>query len=140
MSVHSPKIVNYEVLTASNPVKNNYFDQDDFYPADGTEFSSAIGNRKARASTRAERRKRGFLGLKDRARRKQTEADAQLAAAKNIGKESKADVLLAQSLGSVGGTKKGSSKKGLSTIAWIGIGASVLAILGVTIYLIKRKK
>jgi len=87
MNVHSPKIVNYEVLTASNAIKDNYFDQDDFYPADGTEFSNAIGNRKARASRRAERRKRGFLGLKDRARRKQTEADAQLAAAKSIGKQ-----------------------------------------------------
>ncbi len=140
MNVHSPKIVNYEVLTASNAIKDNYFDQDDFYPADGTEFSNAIGNRKARASRRAERRKRGFLGLKDRARRKQTEADAQLAAAKSIGKESKADVALAKSLGTLGGSRKPAPKKGLSTIALVGIGVGALALVGLTIFLIKRKK
>ena len=136
----NPKVVNYDVVSASNPVTKNYFDQDDFYPADGSEFHNAIGNKKARASRRAERRKRGFLGLKDRAKRKQTEADAQLAAAQSLSKDSKADIELAKSIGKIGGGTKGASKKGLSTMAWVGIGAGVLAILGVTIYLIKRKK
>ena len=145
------RIVNYDVVTAMDKVPTNSFDQDNFYPADGldgleydVEFSNTIGNRKARqkrrAERRAERRKRGFLGLKDRAKRKQTEADAQLAAAQNIGKDSKADIALAQSLGTLGGSKKGGSKKGLSTIAWAGIGVGILALLGVTIYLVKRKK
>ena len=145
MNVHAPRVINYEVVNASNTIRENYLDQDNFYPADGldgleydVEFSNARGDRKSR---RANRRKRGFLGLKDRAKRKQTEADAQLAAAQSIGKDSKSDIALAQSLGSVGGkTRRGAPKKGLSTIAWVGIGVGALALIGLTIFLVKRKK
>lgn len=147
MNVHAPRIVKYEVLSASNPIKDNYFDQDDFYPADGTEFSNAVGKRKRS-------KKGGFLqkvvdytpigmvkkGLDRRAVRKQTEADAQLLASKGIGRESKADIELAKSLRTTGVSGKGGAKKGLSTIAWVGIGVGALALVGLTVFLIKRKK
>ena len=158
MNVHSPKVINYEVVTANNPITKNYFDQDDFYPADGSEFSNAIGDRRARKSnTRARkvnRQKGGFFqklvdytpigmikkGADRRALRKQTEANAQLAASRGIGKDSKADIALAQSLGSAGRTRRPAPKKGLSTIAWVGIGVGALALVGLTIFLVKRKK
>lgn len=145
------KVINYTVLSAMDKVPTNTFDEDNFYPLDGldglddAELSNASGKKKKRG---------GFFqkvvdytpigmvkkGLDRRAIRKQTEADAQLQASKGIGKESKSDIELARSLRTMGASAKGGAKKGLSTIAWVGIGFGALALVGVTVFLIKRKK
>lgn len=63
-------------------------------------------------------------------------AAAQLEAAKNMGKETSLDKALAGSLGA----KKSGGSKGLSTMAWVGIGVGALALIGVGIFVVMKMR
>ena len=67
---------------------------------------------------------------------KQTAAEGQRLAAESMGKESQSDVALAQALAQ----KPADAPKGLSTGAKVGIALGVLAVLGVGIYFVMKKR
>lgn len=73
---------------------------------------------------------------KTKAGAKATAAEGQRLAAESMGKESQSDVALAQALAQ----KPAETSKGLSTGAKIGIALGVLAVLGVGVYFVMKKK
>ena len=141
-------------MIAASAAQNtpDYFDQDNFYPADG-DYSEARGrlkgtifDKKERAKRRAERQKR--INARQSAKNEEVKSRAELN--RQAGKESQGDVELAKSLsavaaapipGATDNTATASTSTGLSKNKKILIGvgvAVVLAVLGVVIY--KRYK
>lgn len=143
-------------MIAASAAQNtpDYFDQDNFYPADG-DYSEARGRRrrskkgtifdkKERAKRRAARQEM----IKSRVSAKNEEIKARAELNRQAGKESQGDVELAKSLSAIAATPApGASDSTTATSTGlsknkkilIGVGvAVVLAVLGVVIY--KRYK
>jgi hypothetical protein len=137
----------YTAELANAPVYGNPVDNDLFAPMDGepvgemSGMSYATGRRKTavgkmfgtpegkkrRQSARQERRDAKTGAKRDY-------AAAQLEAAKNMGKETSLDKALAGSFGA----KKSGGSKGLSTMAWVGIGVGALALIGAGIFVVMK--
>lgn len=151
-------VIEYDALMGMSPMKNNPFDNDNFYEMDGRgcrcgccpkceQKSNAVGgllpSRGERQRNRARRQARRDSRLDARATRKQTRADARgtrasakltqadssRVAAQNLGQESQSDIELAKALAST--QPIGETKKGLSKNAKIGIAVGSVVVLGV---------
>jgi hypothetical protein len=111
-------IEQFDAVTAITPIGDR-FDFDNFYNGSGP-LSDSI--RKS---------------IDSRRKRLNTTAKAQLEASKGLAKGANSGNDLLKALSS---TKKEENKKGLSTFAKVGIGAAVVAVLGIGAYFILRKK
>lgn len=111
----------------------NYFDQDNFYPADG--LKSIGQNIKGFFSDdEAAKRREGREGRKNtrtgaRADERKSRADLN----REIGKDKQSDIELAKAL-------KGDEKPGMSTTTKVLIGVGVAAVLGAVVYFTVIKK
>lgn len=111
----------------------NYFDQDNFYPADGI-IKSARGNAKGFLSEeeaqkrRDERRKNRGLRTESKADERKSRADLN----RSIGKESAVDAELAKALGGV-------DKEPMSKNTKIIIGVSAALVIGAIAYFVIKK-
>jgi hypothetical protein len=116
----------YDAVLADSPVMRNYYDADNFYPANGLLGRIGKGtilDKKERARRRALREKRKGM----RAEGKLAVAQSSKIAAQGLGKESQADIELAKSLNAKSGG--GKTKTGMSTTTKVLIGVGVLAVL-----------
>lgn len=143
----------YDVVYAENNIGGNYNDNDTFYPATGRLRNAAANLKRNSGKNREIRRERRTSRIKRRDVRatskadarinrtgaKVTQAQAQQEAAKGLSDPS-ADIALSKSLATMtSGPSPSAEKKGLSTMAWVGIGVGVLA-LGVGAYFVFKKK
>jgi len=104
----------------------NYFDQDNFYPADGNQSKQRAAQRE---KMRAERQK--LRGDKKSAKTAEIQSRADLN--KAIGQQNPADLELAKALGA-------SDKEPMSTTTKVLIGVGVLAVVGAIAYFIIKEK
>lgn len=122
-------------MVAASAAQNtgNYFDQDNFYPADGIKgaFQSANANIKDFFSKEqsAERRK----SRKERKAAKTAEIQSRADLNKSAGQEKQSDVELAKALGK-------SDSQPMSTTTKVLIGVGVLAVVGAIAYFVIKKK
>ena len=110
----------------------NYFDQDNFYPANGQNvFQSAGSNIKSFFGKDAASERR--TSRKERKSAKSAEIQSRAELNKSVGQEKASDVELAKALGS-------SKSTGMSTTTKVLIGVGVLAVAGTIIYFVTKKK
>lgn len=130
----------YDAVLADNPVSRNYFDADNFYPADGEEFSNLLPMFKGTFLDKKERARRRGLREKRRGMRaegKLAVAQSSKIAAQGLGKESQSDIELAKALNAKSGVVK--TKTGMSTTTKVLIGVGVLVVLGIGGYFAYKK-
>jgi hypothetical protein len=136
-------VIEYEATLGLDNVRNNPFDEDNFYPADGCgcgccpkceRKSNALGglipSRAERQKNRARRQARKDMRVKS----KLTQSEAQKIASQSLGKDSASDVALANALASspTPPAKSGMSKN--TKTALIVGGVIVLGVLGYFAY------
>jgi cobalamin biosynthesis Mg chelatase CobN len=146
-------VIEYEATLGLDNVRNNPFDEDNFYPMDGSSCvcgccpkcerkSNALGGlipssaemKKNRA--RRQTRKDSRQARKDaRVGVKMTQAEASKIASQSLGKESASDVALAQALAS----QTPVAKSGMSKNAKIGIIVGSVILVGVLGYFAYKK-
>lgn len=113
-------IENFDAVIARDNVRKNYYDQDTFYPANGL---------KKRFDFRKEK-------FKSRQALKDKQAETQKNLAKGISKSSQQDLQLLKAINT-----PVEKPKGMSTVAKVGIGVGVAAVLGIaTYFIIKSRK
>ena len=144
------EVIDFEVMPGSAKVSDMY-DNENFYPFDGDEFSYAIGDRlrsgfqrlssniKERKDRRQDRRDTRVASKADartlKAESKLTQAEASREAAKGLADPS-ADIALANAMASQGTPKT----EGMSTGVKIAIGIGALAVVGTIAYFLMKKK
>ena len=145
-------VIEYEASLGLDNVRNNPFDEDNFYPMDGgcgcgccpkcERKSNALGglipSKGERQKNRARRQARQDTRLDSRVKRQQTKADAKLTqadssriASESLGKESASDVALAQALAS---SSTPQAKSGMSKNTKIAIIVGSVILVGVLGY------
>lgn len=147
-------VENYQIATGMTTMRGNPFDADNFYPASGCgcgncpcskcqeSSSMALGglipSRAELQKIRARRQNRKDIRAKSNAvkrtnvsQSKLANAQAQKSAAIALANQKDADIIDVK--------QKLAEDKGMSLGAKIGIGVGVLAVIGVAVYLIKRK-
>jgi len=133
----------YDAVLADSPVTKNYYDADNFYPANGLLgrlTKDTVLSTKERARRRALREKRRDQRQTRRDARtgaKVTTAQSGKIAAESLGKESQSDIELAKALGSKSSGVK--TKTGMSTTTKVLIGVGVLVVLGIGGYFAYKK-
>lgn len=125
-------------MVAANAAQNtqNYFDQDNFYPANGI-FHGTILDKKERTKRRSQRQK-----LKsEKQAAKNAEAYSRAELNKTVGKDKPSDVALAEALknSSDGDKIATETKKPMTINTKIAIGVGVVLVLGVAGYFIYKK-
>ena len=123
-------------MVAASAAQNtpNYFDQDNFYPADGVvqnlkqSISSALSPEEARKRREA-RKARRDTRTSSKAEERKSRADLNRA----IGQDKQSDVELAKALGA-------SDSQPMSTTTKVLIGVGVLAVVGAIAYFVIKKK
>jgi len=132
----------YDAVLADSPVTKNYYDADNFYPANGLLGRIGKGtilDKRERARRRGLREKRRDQRQTRRDARtgaKVTTAQSGKIAAESLGKESQSDIELAKALGA---KTTGETKKGMSTTTKVLIGVGVLVVLGIGGYFAYKK-
>jgi hypothetical protein len=115
----------------------NYFDQDNFYPADGLKGvgQSITGNlQNFFSSEQSSTRQKGRQGRRDaRAAAKAEERKSRADLNRAVGQDKQSDVELAKALGSDG-------SQPMSTTTKVLIGVGVVAVLGAIAYFVMKKK
>lgn len=137
-------------MVAASAAQNtgNYFDQDNFYPADGDysevrgRFKGTIFDKKERAKRRAERQKR--INARQSAKNEETKSRAELN--RQAGKESQGDVELAKALSATAAAPipgvtdtTPAATTGMSKNKKILLGVGAVVVLGVLGFVIYRK-
>lgn len=112
----------------------NYFDQDNFYPADGIKgaFQSYNSNVKDYFSKDAALERRKARAAKKAAKTAEIQSRADLN--KEIGKDKQSDIELAKAL------QGGNSATAMSTTTKVLIGVGVVAVVGAIAYFVISKK
>lgn len=156
------EVIDYDISQAVNPPQKPAFDQDNFYPADGTNdlfFSEARGKGKARRASKkaakqtkrqgtildkneraARRTRRGELitsinNRQDaRVSRKQGEADTQREMVRGLGDTAIQDRSMTVL------PESATPTTGMSTTAKVGIALGILAVVGIGYMMFKGKK
>jgi hypothetical protein len=137
-------VIEYEATLGLDNVRNNPFDEDNFYPMDGgcrcgccpkcERKSNALGgllpSRAERQKNRARRQARKDMRVKS----KLTQSEAQKIASQSLGKDSASDIALANALASssTSPAKSGMSKN--TKTALIVGGVIVVGVLGYFAY------
>jgi hypothetical protein len=126
-------------MVAASAAQNtpNYFDQDNFYPADGLKgIGQSIGQNIQGffSSEQAAARQKGRQGRRDtrtgaKAEERKSRADLNRA----VGQDKQSDVELAKALG-------GGDSQPMSTTTKVLIGVGVVAVLGAIAYFVMKKK
>jgi hypothetical protein len=155
-SVSMDGVIEYDATLGLDNVRNNPFDEDNFYPMDGggcrcgccpkcERKSNALGglipSSAEMKKNRARRQARRDTRLDSRVKRQQTKADAKLTqadsskiASESLGKESASDIALAQALAS-SSTPVGKSGMSKNTKTAIIVGSVILiGVLGYFAY------
>jgi hypothetical protein len=112
----------------------NYFDQDNFYPADGMRDRLKKGSqqRKESRKVKSEDRRNVRLGKKEA---KTSEIQSRADLNREVGKDKQSDIELAKAL------QGGDEKAPMSTTTKVLIGAGILAVVGaIAFFVIKKKK
>jgi hypothetical protein len=152
-------VLTYDALMGMSPMKNNPYDEDNFYDMDGRRCgcgrcpmcerqSNVLGgllptradlerNRKRRQIKRDARAGARLDRKSARANTKLTQADASKIAAQSLGKDSATDLAIAQSLAAPIGAAAPS--QGLSKNAKIGIAVGSVLVLGVIGFFVYKK-
>lgn len=145
-------VIKYEAALGMTPIRNNHFDEDNFYEMNGEcncghcplceEKSNALGglipSRAQRQQNRAKRQTR----KDNKSKAKLTQAQASKIAAQSMGRDSQSDIALAKAFATpVSGKRPPQSVGGggLSSGAKIGIAIGSVALLGIIGYLIYTK-
>ena len=123
-------------MVAASAAQNtpNYFDQDNFYPADGVR---AVGRNIKGFLSEDEAKKRREERRKNRGLRTESKADERKSRAdlnREVGKDKQSDVELAKAL------QGGDAKTPMSTTTKVLIGAGILAVVGAIAYFVIKKK
>ena len=152
-------VLTYDALMGMSPMKNNPYDEDNFYDMDGRRCgcgrcpmcerqSNVLGGLlPTRADLERNRKRRQIKGdaragarldrKSARANTKLTQADASKIAAQSLGKDSATDLAIAQSLAAPIGAAAPS--QGLSKNAKIGIAVGSVLVLGVIGFFVYKK-
>lgn len=121
------------VVASAAQNTRNYFDQDNFYPADGIR---QVGQNIKSFFSKAETSKRRGDRQAQRSERRASKVDERKSRAelnREIGKDKQSDIELAKALGT-------DTKTGMSTTTKILIGVGVVAVLGAIVYFTVIKK
>ena len=123
-------------MVAASAAQNtrNYFDQDNFYPADGIR---SIGQNIKSFLSKDEAAKRRSGRQTQRKERRESKVDERKSRAdlnREIGKDKQSDIELAKALGS------DNASKPMSTTTKVLIGVGVVAVLGAIVYFTVIKK
>jgi len=110
----------------------NYFDQDNFYPADGIRAKLQQGSqaRKESRKVKSEDRRDVRLGKKEA---KTSEIQSRADLNREVGKDKQSDIELAKAL-------QGGDSQPMSTTTKVLIGVGILAVVGAIAYFVIKKK
>jgi hypothetical protein len=111
----------------------NYFDQDNFYPADGMRAKLRKGSqqRKDNRKVKSDDRRNVRLGKKEA---KTSEIQSRADLNREVGKDKQSDIELAKAL------QGGDAKSPMSTTTKVLIGVGVVAVIGAIAYFVIKKK
>jgi hypothetical protein len=111
----------------------NYFDQDNFYPADGLRAKLQKGSKQRQESRKVKSEDRRNVRL-DKKEAKTSEIQSRADLNREVGKEKQSDLELAKAL------QGGDAKPPMSTTTKVLIGAGILAVVGAIAYFVIKKK
>ena len=111
----------------------NYFDQDNFYPADGMREKLRKGSQQRKESRKVKSEDRRNVRLaKKEAKTSEIQSRADLN--REVGKDKQSDIELAKAL------QGGDAKSPMSTTTKVLIGVGVVAVIGAIAYFVIKKK